>query len=95
VNPVVENEKLHEEFAKDAGAPSKNKTLPAGWLIDSAGLRGKKIGGAMVSEEHANCIVNTGMAKAEDIVILASLIKQKVRMEYGLQLMEEVTFLGF
>lgn len=95
MNPVVADEKLREEFAKDTGASSKNEKLPAGWLIDRAGLRGKKIGGAQVSEHHGNYIINTGNASAEDIIILASLIKQQVRDKMGIELQEEVSYIGF
>jgi len=69
--------------------------IPAGWLIENVGLKGKKIGGAQISEKHANFIINTGNAKAEDVTILISLIKQKVRNNFGLQLMEEIEYVGF
>ena len=69
--------------------------IPAGWLIQEAGLIGKKIGGAAISEKHANFIVNIGDATAEDVIMLASIIKQKVRTKFGVQLVEEVKFLGF
>jgi UDP-N-acetylmuramate dehydrogenase len=95
MNPVVENKKLLAEFAKNKGTPSKNGKIPAGWLIDHVGLRGKKIGGAMVSEQHANYIMNTGNATADDVVILASYVKQQVRDQLGIQLQEEVNYLGF
>lgn len=67
----------------------------AGKLIDEAGLKGKKIGGASVSEKHANFIINEGNAKAEDIVILISLIKQQIRDKYNIQLNEEIRYIGF
>lgn len=95
MNPVVEDKKLLEEFAKDSGTPAKNGKIPAGWLIDHAGLRGKKIGGAMVSEQHANYIINTGNATADDVMMLMSYVKQQVRDQLGIQLQEEVNYLGF
>jgi len=95
LNPVVADEKLREEFERDTGKKPKDEKLPAGWFIARAGLQGKKIGGAMVSEEHANYIVNTGDATAEDVMILASMIKQKIRSDFGVQLTEEVQMLGF
>ena len=79
LNPVVIDEKLRQEFEKETGAKCKDNKIPAGWLIDQAGLRGKKIGGAMISDKHANFIVNTGDATAEDVIMLASIIKQKIR----------------
>ena len=60
-------------------------TIPAAWLIEKCGLKGKKIGGAMISEKHSGRIVNTGTATAEDVIILISVIKQKVRSNFNLQ----------
>ena len=94
-NPVVKDDHLLKEFEKDTGRPSKDGKLPAGWLIDHVGLRGKKIGGAMVSKQHPNYLLNTGDATAEDIVTLASLIKTRVRDELKVKLVEEVQYVGF
>ena len=69
-----------------------HKKIPAAYLIEQAGLKGKTIGGAQVSEKHANYIINTGQAKAEDVLILSSFIKQQIRDKYGIQLVEEVQF---
>lgn len=95
INPVVKDEKLREEFEKDTKMSVRGETLPAGWLIDHVGLRGKKIGGAMVSDKHPNYLVNTGLATAEDVMMLASLVKTRVRDELGVQLRAEVQFVGF
>lgn len=73
----------------------KSNSLPAGYFIESAGLKGKKIGGAEVSKKHANFIINTDNAKAEEVVMLASIIKQKVRQRFGVLLREEVEYVGF
>lgn len=64
--------------------------IPSGYLIEQLGLKGKTIGGAKISERHANYIVNTGSATSEDVVTLISYIKQQVRDEYGVQLQEEI-----
>ncbi len=69
-----------------------HKKIPAGFLIDSLDLKGKTIGGAQVSPKHANYIINTGLATADNIITLASFIKQQVRDTYGIQLQEEVRF---
>lgn len=73
----------------------KGGKIGAGWLIDKIGLGGKKIGGAKVSLEHANFIVNTGGATAQDVVMLISYIKQQVRDRFGIQLQEEIVYFGF
>ncbi len=67
----------------------------AGRLIDQAGLKGVRIGDAMVSEKHANFIVNLGKAKAKDVIELINLIKQKVKDKFDLELEEEIEYLGF
>ncbi len=95
MNPVVNNEKLLQEFAEETGTPSKNGKLPAGWLINHVGLKGKQIGGAKISKQHPNYLVNTGNATAQDVIMLASIVKTKVRDELGVRLREEVQFVGF
>lgn len=95
MNPVVHDEKLHIEFERDTGMASKDDKLPAGWLIDHVGLRGKKIGGAQISAQHPNYLINTGKATAEDVVMLSSVVKQRVRSELGILLREEVQYVGF
>lgn len=95
MNPIVKNEDLRREFTKDSGKAPKDEKLPAGWLIDSVGLRGKMIGHAKLSEIHPNYLINTGGATAEDVVTLVSIVKQRVRDELGVQLQEEVQFVGF
>lgn len=79
-----------------AGSVFRNPTGHKSWqLIDDVGLRGKQIGGARVSDEHTNFIVNMGDATAEDVVILISYIKQQVRDKKGVQLQEEIQYVGF
>jgi UDP-N-acetylmuramate dehydrogenase len=94
-NPVVKNRELVERFEKDKEVKCRDNKLPAGWLISEAGLRGKKMGGAKVSEEHGNFVVNSGNATAKDVITLVSFIKQQVRDKFGVQLKEEVQFVGF
>jgi UDP-N-acetylmuramate dehydrogenase len=72
----------------------KNGKIGAGWLIDRMGLKGKIIGGAKISLEHANFIVNTGSAKADDVIILINYVKTKARNKYGVFLQEEVRYFG-
>ena len=67
----------------------------AGSLVERAGLKGMRIGGAQVSELHANFIVNTGDATARDVKDLIELVQAKVSETYGIELQPEVRFLGF
>ncbi|MEK7098950.1 MAG: UDP-N-acetylmuramate dehydrogenase [Patescibacteria group bacterium] len=70
-------------------------TIPASYLIDSADMKGKRVGGAMVSEKHANFFLNEGHATADDVVRLVAETKDAVMKEYGLALKEEIQYVGF
>ena len=63
-------------------------------LIEVCGLKGRCIGGAMVSPKHANFIVNTGNASATDIEALIMLVQDKVKKETGIELIQEVRIIG-
>ena len=65
-----------------------------GALVEQAGLKGQKNGGAQISEKHANFIVNTGNATAREIYDLANLAKKKVFENSGAELETEIIFLG-
>jgi len=95
LNPVVTDEKLRKEFEQEKGIKCIDGKIPAGWLIDQIGFRGKKVGGAMISEKHGNFLVNAGGATAEDIIMLSSIIKQKIRQKFNIQLESEVKLVGF
>lgn len=64
-------------------------------LIDQCGLKGTQIGGAKISERHANFVVNTGGAKAADVLELINLIKNRVSERFGVKLEEEIQMVGF
>jgi UDP-N-acetylmuramate dehydrogenase len=66
----------------------------AGRLIEKVGLKGAKIGGAMISEKHGNYILNTGGAKAKDILDLMYLVQEMVKKETGIQLEPEIRVVG-
>lgn len=79
---------------KSAGCIFRNPVCgAAGALIDKSGLKGTNIGGAKVSEMHANFIVNTGDATAEDVLKLIALIKQTVHEKTGVELESEVRYI--
>jgi UDP-N-acetylmuramate dehydrogenase len=67
----------------------------AGKLIDSAGLKGEKEGGALISPIHGNFIINSGGATAADVLRLIDRIKERIRREYSIELEMEVRRLGF
>jgi UDP-N-acetylmuramate dehydrogenase len=67
--------------------------IAVGFLIDSLGFKGKRIGDAVVSEQHAGFLVNCGGATADDVLALASLIKKKICEYYGFNLEEEVVII--
>ena len=80
-----------------AGSAFKNNRAfgqPSGKIIEKTGLKGVKIGGARVSEEHANIIINAGKAKAEDIRFLIDHVRSKVYQETGFLLEPEIQFVG-
>jgi UDP-N-acetylmuramate dehydrogenase len=66
----------------------------AGRLIEAAGLKGKSMGGAQISQRHANFIVNLGGAKAEEIRQLMELARAEVKARFGIELEPEVRLLG-
>jgi UDP-N-acetylmuramate dehydrogenase len=67
---------------------------PAGYLIEKANLKGKKIGKAQISDKHANFILNLGGAKSSDIIKLATLIQTTVKTKFKVKLEPEVQILG-
>ena len=81
----------------EASAGSFFKNPPddsAGRLIDEAGFKGFSIGGAKVSETHANFIINTGPASAANILDLMHVIQQEILKRFGIKLEPEVHILG-
>lgn len=65
----------------------------AGWYLDEAGLKGHQIGGASVSEKHANWILNVDNATAQDIIQLMEHMSERVEQEFGITLEREVKVL--
>jgi UDP-N-acetylmuramate dehydrogenase len=63
-------------------------------LIQEAGLKGYRVGGAEISVQHANFIVNTGQAKAEDVLTLMAHIQSTIKTRYGVELVPEVLVVG-
>ncbi len=68
--------------------------IPAGALLDACDARSLRVGDAAVFAKHANILVNAGHATARDMLTLAELMKARVREKFGVELEEEVMFLG-
>ena len=95
MNPVAPPDVV-AQFERDKGVESRGGRVPAGWLIEQVEMKGKQIGGALCSPQHPNYIVNaSGGATAEEVIMLGSMIKMRVRDRMGVQLREEVTMVGF
>jgi UDP-N-acetylenolpyruvoylglucosamine reductase len=81
--------------APSAGCMFKNpEAVPAGKLIDELGLKGTRVGGAVVSAEHGNFIVNDRHATARDVLALIEQIRSRVRELRGISLETEVQITG-
>lgn len=90
-------ERQEKQPLKHPSAGSVFKNPPngyAGALIERTGLKGKRIGGAMISPKHANWIVNMGGAQAKDILALMKLAQQKVKEQTGIVLDPEIKVVG-
>ncbi len=72
----------------------KVNKVAAGWLIDECGLRGYAIGGAKISDEHANFLVNYNKASFDDVMQLVEEVKEKVYNKFGIELEEEVAIMN-
>ena len=75
------------------GSVFKNGVQPSGRLIEECGLKGRRSGGAQISEKHANFIVNTGDATASDFMSLVRLCESSVYEKFGLKLEREFVYL--
>ncbi|MFW6114739.1 MAG: UDP-N-acetylmuramate dehydrogenase [Thermodesulfobacteriota bacterium] len=96
VKTYLEERKVRQPHeARSAGSVFKNPEGDyAGRLIEAAGLKGKRVGGAMVSTKHANYIVNTGGASAADIMALMDLAVSAVKERFRVELTPEIRRVG-
>jgi UDP-N-acetylmuramate dehydrogenase len=80
---------------KTGGSTFKNPPDNSAWkLIDAAGCRGLKLGGAQVSEMHCNFLINTGDATAHDIENLGETVRARVKQSCGIELQWEIKRIG-
>jgi len=95
MNPVVDREKFEALVARYPQMPhyrvsDHEEKIPAGWLIDQCGWKGRRLGRAAVYDKQALVLVNTGGATGGDIVALCEAIQEDVRREFGIDLKPEV-----
>ena len=100
---ILERVKSYSEMRKrtqpldypSAGSIFKNpKEGPAGKWIEEAGLKGFRMGQAMISDRHANFIINLGKATAEEVIDLMELVERKIYEKTGISLEREVEVVG-
>jgi UDP-N-acetylmuramate dehydrogenase len=96
----MEEVQSHREAAqpireKTGGSTFKNPPGQSAWkLIDAAGCRGLRVGGAQVSEMHCNFLINTGDATAHDIETLGETVRARVKQTSGIELQWEIKRIG-
>lgn len=66
----------------------------AGYLIEQAGLKGRHVGGVMISELHGNFLVNTGGATGSQVLEIISIVQEEVRRQFGIELHPEIEQIG-
>ncbi len=81
--------KIKDKFS-DSIKKDPFPVLPAAFIISEAGLKGKKIGNAKISEKHPNFIINLGGARAKEVKDLINFVKKKVKKSFGIDLKEEI-----
>jgi len=95
VDALTAQRKLRTPEGRCAGSVFKRtERYPAGLLIEQAGLKGQRIGGAEVSTKHANFVMNVGGASAADVKALIELIQERVWVAFGERLEPEIEFVG-
>ncbi len=96
VKELMDTRKQRQPWGQaSAGSVFKNpQDDSAGKLIESAGLKGKTVGGAQVSDKHANFIVNNGNARAADVLALMEIVKNAVLEHRGVRLEPEIKIIG-
>ena len=95
MNPIVEKAKYEELAAQYPGMPhytivAGHEKIPAGWMIDQCGWKGKSLGRAGVHDKQALVLVNRGGATGQEIVNLCETIRKDVKLKFGIDIHPEV-----
>ena len=98
MNPIVSREQYVELHTRFADMPcyevdSDHVKIPAGWLIEQAGWKGRALGRAAVHDKQALVLVNLGGAQGADILALAEAVQKSVADKFGITIRPEVNFL--
>lgn len=98
MNPVVPKEKYEDLVAKFGKVPHYTvddnfEKIPAGWMIDQCGWKGKTLGKAGVHSRQALVLVNRGDADGKDVLVLCEAIKQDVKDKFGIEIVPEVNII--
>lgn len=88
MNPIAPAN-IVSQFETEKQVRSRENRVPAGWLIEKAGMKGFAVGGAQSSLQHPNYVVNNGTATAEDVKAVAAAVRAAVREQFGIELSEE------
>jgi len=99
MNPVVPKEKYEELVALYGVVPhytvdERHEKIPAGWMIDQCGWKGKSLGRAGVHSRQALVLVNRGGADGQDVLRLCEAVKKDVSEKFGINIMPEVNIIG-
>src|SRR3989344_5056934 len=92
IKPAALRKKLLKKIGKDKIMFGK---IPAGYILEVVGAKGKKCGGNKRAKHHGNLIYNSGKGKSSEILKLTKMLKTKVKRRFGLDLEEEVQFVKF
>ena len=88
------NSKQPVEFPSAGSTFRREEGVVVSKLIDEAGLKGYKIGGAEVSTKHAGFIINSSNATSQDILDLIQYVKDAIKEEYNVEIHEEIKIIG-
>ncbi|MBI4224863.1 MAG: UDP-N-acetylmuramate dehydrogenase [Candidatus Sungbacteria bacterium] len=90
----TDREKLTMQFPELAAFVNQSH-IPTSFLLDRAGLKGTRMGSAVISPKHANFFINEGTASAEDVRKLIERAKEEVHKKFGVLIEEEIQYVGF